>query len=741
MNVLGSVESIIYQNNETGYSIVKIKSQDNKILTATGKFPIVGEGEMIEIDGMVKIHPKYGEQLVATKVAIKKPTTADQIERYLSSGLIAGVGPVTANNIVKMFGEHTLDVIENSPMELANVRGVSKEKAMMIALRYADIKKLQNAVMFLQNYDVSVNMAVKIYDKYKSGTESILSKNPYKMVEDIDGIGFKTADKIAIKMGIEPDSTFRMRAAVIYLLGEIANKTGSTIVATAELSQEVFALLGVNGELKEDVYEQVLANLIIDGYVKEYIEDGHVYLSLAKFYNMERSIASKIAKLLCENITQKVDISFYLSEYERMSGIKLHDSQKTAVETAINNGIVVITGGPGTGKTTIVRAINNILKTMGHKTLLLAPTGRASKRLSEATGEEAKTIHRALDINFKGKEFESAFQTQTELEADVIIIDECSMVDTYVMSNIMNAVKLGMRLIMVGDKDQLPSVGAGNVLGDLIALNLIPVVSLTQIFRQASESQIVTNAHKINNGENLDVSKSGDFFIMNKESQQENKELIIDLVSKRLPSYLNIEPNQVQVLSALKSGELGVENLNSNLQNTLNPPQKDKAEIEVSGKKFRVGDRVMQTANNYEKEWLRGIESGKGVFNGDIGYIEEIAPNSFETIVLFEDGRRCHYTVVDLDELILSYAITIHKSQGSEFEAVVIPVVGGNPMMMTRNLLYTAVTRAKKMVVLVGGLNHISYMIHNEYLVKRKTLLKELIKDEYAKLSAIGIIR
>lgn len=741
MNVIGSIESIIYQNNETGYSIVKIKTHDDKFLTATGKFPIVGEGEMVEIDGLMKIHPKYGEQLVATKVGIKKPTTADQIERYLSSGLIAGVGPVTANNIVNMFGERTLEVIETTPLELANVRGVSKEKAMMIALRYTDIKKLQNAVMFLQNYDVSVNMAVKIYDKYKTGTEAILSKNPYKMVEDIDGIGFKTADKIAIKMGIEPDSTFRMRAAVIFMLGEIANKTGSTIIASAELSKEVFALLGITNEMREDSYEQVLANLIIDGYIKEYIEDGHVYLSLAKFYNMERSIAAKVAKLLCENSTRNVDISFHLSEYERMTGITLHDSQKSAIETAINNGIVVITGGPGTGKTTIVRAINNILKTMGHQTLLLAPTGRASKRLSEATGDEAKTIHRALDINFKGKEFESAFQLQTELDADTIIIDECSMVDTYVMSNIMNVIKPGMRLIMVGDKDQLPSVGAGNILGDFIALNLIPVVSLTQIFRQASESQIVTNAHKINNGENLDVAKSGDFFIMNKESANENRELVVDLVNKRLPSFLNIEPSQVQVLSALKSGELGVENLNSHLQNTLNPAGNGKPEIEVSGKKFRVGDRVMQTVNNYDKEWLRGIESGKGVFNGDIGYIEEITPNSFETMVLFEDGRRCHYTVVDLDELILSYAITIHKSQGSEFDAVVIPVVGGNPMMMTRNLLYTAVTRAKKMVVLVGGLNNISYMIHNEYLVKRKTLLKELIKDEYAKLSAIGIIR
>lgn len=739
MKIIGSVKSVIFHNNENGYSIVKIEDESNKELIVTGKFPLVGEGETVEVDGLTKIHPKYGEQLVATKVTIKKPTTVEQIEKYLASGLIAGVGPVTANNIVKTFGVDTLNIIETNPAELSKVRGVSLEKARLIALRYNDIRKLQDAVMFLQNYDVSINMAVKIYDKYKSGTEAIISKNPYKMVEDIDGIGFKTADKIAIKMGIDPDSTFRMRAGIIYVLNEITMKTGSTLVDSSILNKSVFDLLGISNENKNDAFDQVVANLIIDGYIKEYIQDQEVYYSLSKYYNMERAIAGKLAKLMLAKATYTPDISYYLAEYEKQAKIELHQSQKDAIITAVSEPVSIITGGPGTGKTTIIRAINNILKAMGHTTLLLAPTGRASKRLSDATGEDAKTIHRALDINFKGKEFDSAFDTKTELEADAIIIDECSMVDSFVMSNITNALDIGMRLILVGDKDQLPSVGAGNILGDLIELDMVPVVSLTQIFRQATESNIVINAHKINNGEKLEISKTGDFFIMNKETPEQNKNLIVDLVQNRLPKFLNIDPSQVQVLSALKSGELGVENLNSSLQAVLNPKNNNKPEITVGEKLFRVGDRVMQTVNNYDKEWVKNGLSGQGVFNGDIGYIEEIFPNSYETTILFEDGRRCQYSMVDLDELILSYAITIHKSQGSEFDAVVIPVVGGNPMMMTRNLLYTAVTRAKKMVVLVGSEKNIAFMIHNNYSVQRKTLLKELFKEQYAKLSAIGL--
>lgn len=733
MKIIGTVEDIIYQRPETGYLVVSVRPQGEEPQVVRGKFPPIGIGEIVEVDGLIKIHQLYGEQLEATRVRVIKPTSAEQIEKYLSSGLISGVGPVTAHNIVKLFGADTLNVIESTPARLADVRGVSLDKAMQIAHRYNDIKRLQNAVMFLQGFDVSINLAVKIYDKYKTKTEDILARNPYKMVEDIDGVGFKTADKIAIKMGVEKDSTFRMRAGIVHILGELANRTGSTVVESQVLLQAVFSLLEIDPDSNTSAYESVLTDLIIDGFVKERVEDSAVFLSLAKFYNMEKGIASKIAKLLCNSVQTDKDIEFLLCEYEKQASITLHPSQKEAIQTAINNNIVVITGGPGTGKTTIVRAINNILKTMEYKTLLLAPTGRASKRLSEATKDEAKTIHRALDINFKDKEFSSSFQTETELDADAIIVDECSMVDDYVMYNLMQAVKIGMRLIMVGDKDQLPSVGPGNVLGDLIALGEVPVVSLTQVFRQASESQIVVNAHKINNGEQLSLAQGGDFFLLDQKSNTLNRDLIVELVSRRLPKYLKIDPNQVQVLSPMKSGELGVENLNKCLQERLNPPSLRKPEIKVSEKLFRQGDRVMQTVNDYEKEWVKDGEISKGVFNGDIGYIEEILSTS-EATVLFEDGRRSQYSLVDMDELVLSYAITIHKSQGSEFDAVIIPVFGGSPQMMTRNLLYTGVTRAKKLVVLVGGTNYVSNMIHNNYQARRKTLLKELITEEYYKL-------
>lgn len=727
MKLVGTVTTIIYQNLETGYSIIRVEN-GKKEITASGKFPALGEGEMVNMEGEMVVHPKYGEQFKVTKIQLEKPTTTEQIRKYLSSGLICGVGPVTAKNIVDMFKEKTLEIIEENPIELSRVKGISKEKAMNIALRYNDIRKLQDAVIFLQDYDVTVNMAVKIFDKYKNKTEQIIRKNPYKLVEDIDGIGFRTADKIAMKLGIERDSDFRMRAGVIFELNEIAEKTGSTLASQTELKRLVMNLLGFGENDKESTFEQVVANLIIDGYIKESVEDGESFLSLTKFYKMEKVIATKLCMLLDGWNYAKLDIKSTLDEYERVNNITLHETQRTAVETAVSNGVVIITGGPGTGKTTIIKAINYCLKSLKLKSLLLAPTGRASKRLSDATGEEAKTIHRALDINFRGREFAGAFNTVSSLEEDCVIVDECSMVDTYVMYNLANALGVGKRLIMVGDKDQLPSVGAGNILDDLINVGKIPVVSLTQIFRQATESKIVVNAHKINAGEMVSFdNKTGDFFVMNKSNPEENLELVLDLVSERMPKYLNVDVSAVQVIAPMKAGVLGVTNINTKLQARLNPLTDTKNEITMGEKLFREGDRVMQTVNNYDHEWEKYGFKGAGVFNGDIGTIERIDPKTHETTIVFEDGRRSTYLSAELDELMLSYAITIHKSQGSEFDVVIIPVVAGSPQMMTRNLLYTAVTRAKKMVVLVGPTNYIYAMIKNDYSVKRLTSLKRLI--------------
>ncbi|MEG1581857.1 MAG: ATP-dependent RecD-like DNA helicase [Clostridia bacterium] len=731
MLIKGTVEEIIYRNNDNGYTIIALSS-NNIMLTATGKFPLIGEGEDVELEGEMKLNPKYGEQFEVSHIKINKPSSIDAIVKYLASGLISGVGEITASNIVKRFGEKTLDVIENNPSSLAEIRGISERKALAISESYADIKKMQDAVMFLQNYEVSVNMAVKIYNKYKQATETIVSTNPYKLVEDIDGIGFRTADKLAFKIGIDTESEFRMRAGIIYVLSEISSRNGSTVAKIEEVYTEVCILLGFGENGERTLFDNVLSQLIIEGKIKECKIDGADALSNAEYYNMEKTISARIIKMLRMGDAKAYNVEAEIEEFERINAITLHDIQKDALRLAGSKSVCIITGGPGTGKTTIIKGLLKIFTSRGLFVSLMAPTGRAAKRLSEATGCEAKTIHRALDFNLSRGANSFNVNEENKLDTDVLIVDEASMIDDFVMSNLLKALKSSSRLIIVGDKDQLPSVGAGNVLADLITSGLIPVSELTQIYRQANESRIVVNAHKINNSEMPDLKeKNNDFFFSYADTPEKAKNDILSLVSERIPQYLDIEPSKIQVIAPMKAGLAGVDNLNLELQETLNPFEEKKHQVILHKRIFRVGDRVMQTSNNYDQEWLlskNGISvKGSGVFNGDIGIVEDVNTYTCEVSVVFEDGRFASYSQAELEDLSLAYAITIHKSQGSEFDVVIIPVLGGNPLLYNKNLLYTAVTRAKKMVVIVGNPKNIYAMVKNVQMASRNTLLVDFL--------------
>ena len=736
----GTIEEIVFRNDDNGYTVVNLDVK-GALITAVGKFPIITEGQNVTLTGEYIQNNKFGEQFSVKDVKISAPNNIEGIKKYLSSGLISGVGVVTANAIVETFGVDTLSIIEFNPLRLSEVKGVSATKAAKIAQSFMEIKNMQDAVMYLQNVNLSTNMAIKIYNVYGKKTIEMVNSNPYRLIEDIEGIGFISADRIAESMGINKDSEFRIRAGVLYSLKSAMEKQGSTCLPCEVLYEQTLSLLGLSSETYLECVKKIIEDLKLDGHIKQIIVDEDLVLTTYKNYNYEKGIAQIIAKLNNESTENNYDSE--ISNYEKISKLKLHSAQRDAILCALNNNFSVITGGPGTGKTTIIKAI---IKCMPQSNvLLLAPTGRATKRLSEATGLEAKTIHRALDIDFTNGERTGAFtyDTENKINNDLIIVDEVSMVDSALMYYLLKVLKPTAKVVLVGDKDQLASVGCGNVLSDIITSCVVPVAYLTQIYRQSENSLIISNAHAINNGEMpiLD-NKSTDFFYEKKEEPAEILKTTLDLITKRLTKFLNVAPQKIQVLAPMKSGVCGVDNLNKKLQEIINPSSVMKNEIVLEHTLFRENDKVMHTANNYQMEWKKkgkfgNEEYGQGVYNGDIGVIRQINRQTAETVVEFEDGRMATYLKSDLQQLTLSYAITIHKSQGCEFDAVVLPLIGGAPMICTKNLLYTAVTRAKNLVVLVGKKYTIKSMVNNNYTAKRYTMLKHFLAIETEKHKAM----
>lgn len=738
MNIQGTIEDIIFRNEQNGYTVALIDFNGTEV-TVVGKIISASVGENFAFEGEFVNNNKYGYQFAFTSYEVVLPTSLAGIEKYLASGLIKGVGPITAHNIVQHFGKDTFDIIEMSPSSLAEVKNISIKKAAEIGEKFKELKKMQNSVMFLQKYNISTNMALKIYEIYAEKTIDAVKNNPYRLVEDVEGIGFLTADKIAKSIGIPQDSVFRVRAGILHSINTSTERTGNTFMPKPMLLSIAERLLELDSAEYKNLYNEAFESLTLDKTCMIFWKDKTEVVMLTKYYFYESAVAKKLSLLNCTVLQEKYQLEDEIKHFEEKEGIKFHEEQKKAITTSINSGVSVITGGPGTGKTTIIKCIIEILSQHKKEFMLLAPTGRASKRMSDSTGHEAKTIHRALEVG-EGELGHFVHNEKNPLKTNVVIVDEVSMVDVALMSSLCKALPRDCKLILVGDKDQLPSVGAGNVLDDIIKSGKIAVSMLTKIFRQADNSLIVSNAHLINQGKMPIIDNSSkDFFFEEKKDLDIIKTSIVDIVCKRLPSFTGLESNQIQVLAPLKAGVCGIDNLNRTLQERLNPPSASKPEVVVGETIFRVGDKVMQTSNNYNLVWTRlnGFveEQGEGVFNGDIGYIESIDYQTGETCVVFEDGRHCVYPRTDIGQLSLAYAITIHKSQGSEFDIVVMPVISGPPMILTRNLIYTAVTRAKKMVVMVGLQEYLRRMIRNNYTVERYTLLKELLIQTHNNIS------
>lgn len=732
--VTGYVDHIVFRNQENGYTVFNLDTEDGEV-TCVGSFHYINEGELLEIQGDYVNHNVYGTQLKVHSHQVKEPEDLLSIERYLGSGAIKGIGAALAARIVRRFKEDTFRIIEEEPERLAEVKGISERKAREISVQVEEKKDMRKAMIFLQKYGISTTLAVKIYQYYGNKLYQVLEENPYQLADNIDGVGFKTADEIAFRIGIHADSDFRIRSGLFYVIQQAVGE-GHIYLPQDVLVQRASQLLGVKlGDVEKYVMDLCINRKIV---LKE--ENGEVRIYPTHYYYLELNTAKMLHDLDIDCEMPEEMMEKRLKKVEEREKIKLDIMQHRAVIEAIKHGLLILTGGPGTGKTTTINTMIQFFESEGMDILLAAPTGRAAKRMTEATGYEAQTIHRLLEVSGNPEEEGNinGFLKNREnpLEADVIIIDEMSMVDLSLMHALLSAVVVGTRLILVGDVNQLPSVGAGSVLKDIIHSECFPVVTLTRIFRQAGESDIVVNAHKINAGEVVvPDNKSKDFFFLKRQDADIIIRVIIALIQQKLPRYVGAPQNEIQVMTPTRKGLLGVERLNQILQRYLNPAEPNKDEEEIGGCIFRVGDKVMQVKNNYQLEWEvqtkygLTVDSGQGIFNGDMGVISAISRYDETIEVEYDEHRKVKYPFEMAEELELAYAITVHKSQGSEYPAVIIPLLPGPRLLYTRNLLYTAVTRAKKCLTIVGSESVFQEMIQNESEQRRYTSLAERIQE------------
>lgn len=738
----GYVERIVYRNADNGYTVFMLSNPESEEeLTCVGSFPFISEGDFLHVEGNMTTHQIYGEQLQITGWEVSTPQDKLAMERYLASGAIKGIGATMASRIVRRFGDDTFRIMEREPERLAEIKGISERMAREIYAQFHEKQGMRDAMIYLQKYGIGMNLAVKIYKQYGDRLRTVLENNPYRISEDIPGVGFRTADELAEKLGVPRNSEYRLRAGILHTL-YLASQSGHAYLPMSELSRYAVEMLGVEPEMLEhQITELTLERKLM---VRESEEEPNpkerlVYLS--SYYFTEYAIARMLHDLNIFYDVPPVRVQNNVSRVARELELSLDEIQEQALYEAVQRGLFILTGGPGTGKTTTINALIRLFELEGMDIMLAAPTGRAAKRMTEATGMEARTIHRLLEVSHvpEGEEGAHSMFARNEehpLEADVIIIDEMSMVDMHLMHALLKATPIGCRLILVGDSNQLPSVGPGNVLKDIMDSGAFSVVKLTKIFRQAEESDIVVNAHRINAGEEIRLdNKSKDFFLLKRYDASVIQNVMLQLVRDKLPKYVAAQPYDVQVLTPMRKGELGVENLNRILQRYLNPQDEAKVEYEAHGIVFREGDKVMQVRNNYQLEWevrsRYGIptDSGMGIYNGDMGVIRSINRYAEEMEVVFDENHVVTYPFSELEDLEHAYAVTIHKSQGSEYPAVVIPLLTGPRMLMNRNLLYTAVTRANKCVAIVGSEDTVLRMIANENEQKRYTGLRHRIHE------------